>query len=157
MSSDTEQPILCREATVADIPALAELRWQMEVERHGAQFPLEVYTEAFDRAMRADMERGSGRAWVAESDGALIACVVLMWSPTPPHFEHMSRRRGFVSSVYTCPEYRRRGIGRRLMQTLIAASREMNITRLVLWASDMGRPLYEELGFIPSHGMELNL
>jgi GNAT superfamily N-acetyltransferase len=61
-----------------------------------------------------------------------------------------------VSSVYTMPEYRRRGISRQLMLMLIAEARELQIRRLVLWASDMGRPMYEGLGFEPSHGMELD-
>jgi ribosomal protein S18 acetylase RimI-like enzyme len=157
MNAAANNAITYREATTVDIPALAKLRWEMEVERHGTQFSLEVYTEAFDRAMRADMERGSFRAWVAEAEGSLVACVVLLWSPFPPHFEQIGRKRGFVSSVYTRPEYRRSGIGRTLMRMLLDASRQLGVTRLVLWASDMGRPLYEELGFTPSRAMEINL
>jgi GNAT superfamily N-acetyltransferase len=156
MNAAANNAITCRAATTADLPALAELRWEMEVERHGDQFSLAVYTEAFDSAMRADMERGSFRAWVAEAEGSLVACVVLLWSPFPPHFEQFGRKRGFVSSVYTRPEFRRRGLGRTLMRMLMETSRELGVTRLVLWASDMGRPLYEELGFAPSRAMEFN-
>ena len=67
MSSDSEQHVTFREATAADLPALAELRWEMEVERHGKQFSLEVYSDAFDRSMREEMERGHFRAWLAEA------------------------------------------------------------------------------------------
>lgn len=157
MKSDTDQSVIYREATTADLLALAELRWEMEVERHGQQFSLDVYSEAFVRSMRDDMERGHFRSWLAEAGGRPVACVVLIWWPTPPHFENLNRKRGFVSSVYTRPDYRRRGIGRELMQTLVATSREMGIQRLILWASEMGRPLYEELGFTDSGGMEFNI
>lgn len=157
MNSETEQQVTYREATTDDLPALAQLRWEMEMERHGDQFSLEVYSAAFDRSMREEMRRGHFRAWLAEADGNAVACVMLIWWPTPPHFENLDRKRAFVSSVYTRPDYRRRGIGRALMRTLIATSREMGIQRLILWASDMGRPLYESLGFTASNGMELNI
>ena len=157
MSAHTEQSVTFREATTEDLPALAELRWEMEVERHSQQFSLEVYAAAFDRSMREEMERGHFRAWLAEADGQAVACVVLIWWPTPPHFENLNRKRAFVSSVYTRPDYRRRGIGRTLMTMLMDASRGMGIQRLILWASDMGRPLYEELGFTDSRGMEFNV
>jgi hypothetical protein len=42
------------------------------------------------------------------------------------------------------------------MEMLVEYAREQKIQRLVLWASDMGRPLYESLGFRDSRGMELN-
>lgn len=156
MTSYTESAVTFREAKVEDIKTLARLRWEMEAERHGAEVALEVYSEAFDRSVRSEIERGNFRAWIAEADGEPIACAVLIWWAMPPTFESMNRKRGFVSSVYTRPEYRRRGVGRLLMQSLLSFCREQEISRLVLWASDMGRPLYEELGFTSSHGMEFN-
>ena len=71
-------------------------------------------------------------------------------------FDQLVRRRGMVSSVYTLPEYRRRGISRNLMLLLIARAKDLQIYRLVLWASEMGRPLYEGLDFEQSSAMELD-
>ena len=63
-----------------------------------------------------------------------------------------------MSSVYTAPEYRRLGIARRLMTMLLDAARELGVHRLLLNSSDMGRPLYESLGFVtPTREMEINL
>jgi hypothetical protein len=42
------------------------------------------------------------------------------------------------------------------MEQLVARAREMGVQRLILWASDMGRPLYLDLGFAPSPALELN-
>jgi hypothetical protein len=42
------------------------------------------------------------------------------------------------------------------MEQLIERAQEMGIDRLVLWASDMGRPLYVDLGFEPSRSLELH-
>ncbi|HEU5440218.1 MAG TPA: GNAT family N-acetyltransferase [Ktedonobacterales bacterium] len=154
--------ITYRRATVDDIPGLARLRWEMEVEHKKQQAALEAYAAVFETSVRGPLTAGTQVSWLAEADGdegeaQPVACVTLIWWDMPPNFENAHRRRGFVSSVYTRPEYRRQGISRQLMQMLIAWAREHGLLRLILRASDMGRPLYSELGFAPSRGMELDL
>jgi GNAT superfamily N-acetyltransferase len=142
---------------VDDLPALAGLRWDMEAEHRDASLDLDTYVAAYDAAIRGDLERGTFRAWLAEAEGEAVACVVLVWWMVPPHFEDLNRKHGWVSSVYCRPAYRRRGITRRLMEQLIEHARANNVQRVILWSSEMGRPLYESLGFAPSRALELNL
>jgi GNAT superfamily N-acetyltransferase len=149
--------ITYRDATTADIKALAALRWRMETERGGVIMPLEEYSVAYEAAIRGEVESGRHCAWLAEADGVPVACVMLLWWTVPPHFGQHLWRRGSVSSVYTVPEYRRRGISYRLMTMLLDWARAEGLTRLILWSSEMARPLYAHLGFAPSHGLELNL
>jgi GNAT superfamily N-acetyltransferase len=146
-----------RLAGVDDLPALARLRWEMELERKHTTMELAAYTRDYVAAVRDDMERGIHVAWLAEDGGEPVACVTLIWWNLAPNFVAARRKRGFVSNVYTRPAYRRQGISRALMTELIAWAREHDLSRLILWASDMGRPLYEGLGFAPSRGLELNL
>jgi len=149
--------IIYREATAADVESLAALRWRMEMERREQIVPLEEYAAAYEAATLDELESGRHRAWLAETGGEPIACVLLVWWALPPHFGKRHWRRGYVSSVYTVPEYRRRGISRRLMTMLLDWARAKGLTRIILWSSEVGRPLYEELGFHPSRGMEINL
>lgn len=146
-----------RMAGVEDLPALAWLRWEMEVERKQAAMDFDAYAGAYVEALRDDIARGTHVAWLAEDDGEPVACVALMWWNLAPNFTDSHRRRGFVTNVYTRPAYRRQGISRTLMKTLIAWARAHGLLRLLLRASDMGRPLYEDLGFAPSRGLEMNL
>ena len=62
-------------------------------------------------------------------------------------------REGIVLNMYVEPDYRRRGIARMLMDTIIAWAREGHVARLVLHASDEGRPLYASMGFVPTSEM----
>jgi GNAT superfamily N-acetyltransferase len=57
-------------------------------------------------------------------------------------------RQGTVVNVFTEPEWRRRGVAGLLMKEIIAWSKAEGINRLVLHASDDGRPVYERLGFV---------
>jgi GNAT superfamily N-acetyltransferase len=64
-------------------------------------------------------------------------------------------RQGLIINVFTEPEWRRRGIAKLLMKEIIAWSREQSIDDLVLHASDEGRAIYEQLGFVLSKEMRL--
>src|SRR6266481_2324902 len=64
-------------------------------------------------------------------------------------------RQGLIVNVFTEPAWRRRGLAKLLMNAIIAWSREQNLDGLVLHASDDGRALYEQLGFICTTEMRL--
>jgi ribosomal protein S18 acetylase RimI-like enzyme len=149
--------VIYRQATSMDLDALAMLRFEMEAERGNATVDPKEYAAAFSSSTGEEMNGRRQRAWLAEVDGEAVACVLLVWWTLPPNFASFTRKRGFVSSVYTKPAYRRQGIARELMKILIASAREEGVGRLILWSSEMGRPLYEQLGFTGSRGLELNL
>lgn len=148
-----------RTAQVEDLTTLAAFRWDMQLESHpGGSPPMsrETYIATYRAEMRAEMERDRMRAWIAEADGQPVACVGLIWWVATPGIEHPRRLRGHVTNVYTRPSHRRQGISRRLMELLMEHARAQGIQRLVLWSSDMGAPLYQSLGFLPSKGMEID-
>jgi len=150
--------ITYRMATVEDADTLAALRWEMEAERHDAsQVDQAMFLASSHATLQPELAAGRYTAFLAEADGQVIACAILVSWPMLPSMQRVQRARGFVSSVYTKPAYRRQGISRRLMQSLITHAQQRGVHRLILWASEMGRPLYESLGFSPSRGYELNI
>jgi len=156
-ASDT---ITYRLATVDDVDALADLRWRMETERHPeVSADRDAYFAAARASIHGEIERGAHIGFLAESGGEVIACAILIWWPMLPTLTELHRTRGYVSSVYTAPAYRRQGIARRLMENLMTRAREMGMSRLILNASTMGRPLYLDLGFTPpsSRSLEWNI
>ncbi len=62
-------------------------------------------------------------------------------------------REGLILNVYTVPNWRRQGIAKQLMETIVAWAGEVGIVRLVLAASSAGRPLYEKIGFVATREM----
>jgi GNAT superfamily N-acetyltransferase len=155
----TMSDITYRMATPADIETLADLRWQMQAEwqpeEANAPGAREGYIATYRAEMLPELEAGRLRAWLAEDADRPIAAVTLIIWLVPPSLDQPHRERAQVSNVFTQPEYRRRGISRELMLRLIANARELGIQRIILWASEMGEPLYLGLGFEQSHGMEL--
>ena len=63
-------------------------------------------------------------------------------------------RLAWIGMVLTRPEYRRQGLARRLMEDAIVAAERRGIQALKLDATDEGRPLYENLGFVVEKTVE---
>jgi GNAT superfamily N-acetyltransferase len=62
-------------------------------------------------------------------------------------------RQGTIVNVFTEPQWRQRGIAGQLIEEIIIWSKNEQIDRLVLHASDEGRSIYERLGFVASNEM----
>jgi GNAT superfamily N-acetyltransferase len=149
--------ITYRVATADDVEALGRLRWEMEAERRGPTHDCDEYLRAYVRDVGPALASRLYRAWLAEADGEAVACVVLIAWIMPPAAEQMHRKRGYVSSVYTRPDFRRRGVARYLMDLLVTQAHKDGIQKLLLRASEMGRPLYLGMGFTPSEALELEV
>jgi predicted GNAT family N-acyltransferase len=63
-------------------------------------------------------------------------------------------RLAWIGMVLTRPEYRRQGLAKRLMEGLIAIAERRGIHTLKLDATEEGRPLYENLGFVVEKTVE---
>ena len=64
------------------------------------------------------------------------------------------RRLAWIGMVLTDPAHRRRGFARRLMAYAIEALTALRMEWIKLDATEMGAPLYRQLGFEPECGIE---
>ena len=99
--------------------------------------------------------------WIAErstSPALVIGGAGVQFRPLAPRTDPTGRvlvagREALILNVYVDPAYRRQGVARRLMETIIRWAPGAGIARLVLHASDDGRRLYQSLGFLASNEM----
>ncbi len=66
----------------------------------------------------------------------------------PPYFGCPSGRIGLLSSMFTDPEYRRRGIAKELLSRVVDEARNYGCGAVQITASDMGVLLYTDFGFV---------
>jgi len=94
--------------------------------------------------------RSDARVLVARADERLIGFAVGRITLLPPFFAQ--RRRGFIQDVFTHPDYRRRGIARRLVEALLDWLREQEVPSVELTVASNNAEairLWERLGFHP--------
>lgn len=80
-----------------------------------------------------------------DDDGRVVATTTLLAYGT---------RLGWIGMVLTRPEYRRKGLAKRLMEDAISGAERRGIRTLKLDATEQGRPLYESLGFVMEQAVE---
>lgn len=83
------------------------------------------------------MADGTFVSWIAVDGESIIATSGMSFVEKPPYFGCPSGRIGLLSSMFTDPAYRRRGI-----------AKEYGCGTIQITASDMGVKLYTDFGFV---------
>jgi GNAT superfamily N-acetyltransferase len=140
-----------RQATLADTPALANLRWTWRVDEEGGD-PTESREEFVTRFTSFAAEALSGRwtVWVVESDDEVIANIWIYKVPKVPSPGVTTRDFGYMTNVYTVPTRRSSGVGSRLLEAVRAWAHEVDLELLIVWPSDASVPWYRRGGYIPA-------
>ncbi|HZS09275.1 MAG TPA: GNAT family N-acetyltransferase [Blastocatellia bacterium] len=153
----TEVNCRVRRATVVDAGVIARYRAAMMRDAGMADEEEAAAIEAASLPILSEMlARGEFLGWLAECDGQVVACGGLMMRrllPRPGALQ--GGEEAYILNVYTEPEYRRRGLAGKLMEKMIAWSRERGCARVTLHTSEDGRSLYESLGFVRTDEMRL--
>ena len=66
----------------------------------------------------------------------------------PPYFGCPSGKMGLLSSMFTNPSYRRKGIAKELLHRVVHEARNYGCGTIQITASDMGVKLYTVYGFV---------
>jgi len=149
--------ISIREATEADAPALASLRYEF---RAGIGNAVESRDEFVARCSEWMVERlGEGSAWrcwvVEGADGSIQGHLWLQVVEKVPNPVAELERHGYITNVYVDPGARGSGAGTALMEAAMAWCRENRTDSAFLWPTERSRSLYARFGFeVPGDMME---
>ena len=162
-ASDTEmgtmEGIVLRRATVEDAATIAHHRRSMFRDMgYDEEAALDAMMTKFLPWVEAKITSGDYLTWLAVADRGFIAAGAGLWlMDWPPHMVGAAPRRGNILNVYTEPEFRRRGLARRLIEAALDWCKGNEIDFVILHASADGRALYESQGFQPGNEMRIKL
>ena len=150
-----------RRATVGDAATIAHHRVAMF--RDMGQVPTDALATALleesTAALAAVLTDGAYAGWLAiAAGGRAVAGAGVDVKRQLPRISLDGTRivtgpLPLVVNVYTEPAWRGTGIARALMEQVMAWATAEGFDRLILHASEAGRPLYVSLGFVPSNEM----
>lgn len=107
--------------------------------------------------VRAALSDGSFGGVLAEQGGQVVGGAGVIWQSLPPSPRSLPVTRAYLLNVYVQPSARGQGLGRRMLQHLLAECARRGVATVSLHASEAGRPVYERLGFTPTNEMRLTL
>ncbi len=145
-----------------DIDAVIKLRINQLTEEYaasGKQPPegVDLETSLRDFYVR-NMENGTYVSWLAFDGDKIVGTSGMSFAEKPPYFTCPTGRLGILSSMFTDPDYRRKGIAITLLDKVVGEARDYGCGTIYITASDMGVKLYTAYGFKHNGNfMQLNL
>lgn len=94
------------------------------------------------------MKDGTFVSWLAFDGENIVGTSGMSFVEKPPYFGCPSGKIGLLSSMFTNPDYRRKGIAKELLSRVVNDAREYGCGTVQITASDMGVKLYTDFGFV---------
>lgn len=136
-----------RRATVADVPALVELRAEM-FDSMGVDEGSRSWREAATAWFTQRLEHPAYRIVVVEVDGEIAACAVGSVRDCAPSPTSPTGGDVLINNVCTRPGARGRGYASAALDAVMAWAQDTGAGRAELVATDAGVGIYRRAGFI---------
>ena len=94
------------------------------------------------------MREGTFVSWIAVDGDKIIGTSGMSFVEKPPYFGCPNGKIGLLSSMFTNPDYRRKGIAKELLRRVVEEARKFGCGTIQITASDMGVKLYTAYGFV---------
>jgi len=141
--------VIIRTATAADARSVAKLRLAWADERSDVSESVESYAAALATWIASHEADVVGKL-AQRDDGTIVGMGWLAIVDRLPVPARHDRRSGDIQSVFVLPEERSTGLGRRLIESLVAEGRARGLDRIVLHSSVEGADFYRHLGWTGS-------
>ena len=137
--------ITYRKLTEDDLDAFIRLRIA-QLREEGAKEDIDLGPALEDYYGR-HLADGTFVSWLALDGDRIVGTSGMSFVEKPPYFGCPNGKIGLLSSMYTDPAYRRRGIARELLRRVTEEARAFGCGAVQITASDMGVLLYTDFGF----------
>jgi len=139
--------ISIRKAIIADAPSIVDFQLKMAWETEEMKLDVVTVTKGV-QAVFEDQSRG--QYYIAENNGAVIASLLITyeWS------DWRNCNVWWFQSVYVKPEFRRKGVFRKMYEHIKQLAEEQNIAGLRLYVESKNtraQKTYEALGMSSEH------
>ena len=138
--------ITYRKLTESDLATFITMRIK-QLREEGATEDIDLLGPLWDYYHR-HMADGTFVSWLATDGEKIIGTSGMSFVEKPPYFSCPSGKIGLLSSMYTDPGYRRRGIAKELLGRVVEEARSFGCGAVQITASDMGVLLYTDFGFV---------
>ena len=135
-----------RKLTADDLDRFIPMRIA-QLREEGATEDLDLRPALLDYYHR-HLADGTFVSWLALDGDRIVGTSGMSIVEKPPYYDCPSGKIGLLSSMYTDPAYRRRGIAKELLRLVMKEAEAYGCGVVQITASDMGVLLYSDYGFV---------
>lgn len=85
--------------------------------------------------------------YICRNENEIVSCCFLLVTEKPANPDFINGKTGTVLNVYTKPEHRKKGYARKLIESMLADAKTMELDYVELKATEDGYSLYKDVGF----------
>ena len=146
MKQKLTTPVIYQKLTEDKIDTFIQMRINQLLEE-GATKDVDLVPALKDYYFR-HMADDTFVSWIAIDGDKIVGTSGMSFVEKPPYFGCPSGRIGLLSSMFTDPNYRRKGIAKELLSRVVEEARKYGCGTVQITASDMGVLLYTDFGFV---------
>lgn len=135
-----------RKLTDKELDTFIEMRIN-QLREEGAKENIDLRPALKDYYNR-HIREGTFVSWLAVDGDKIIGTSGMSFVEKPPYFGCPNGKIGLLSSMFTNPDYRRKGIAKELLRRVVEEARRFGCGTIQITASDMGVKLYTAYGFV---------
>ena len=137
--------ITYKKLTVNDLDVFIEMRIN-QLREEGSKEDIDLEPALRDYYLH-HLSDGTFVSWLALDNDRIIGTSGMSIVEKPPYFGCPSGKIGLLSSMFTDPSYRRKGIAKTLLSKVIDEAKTQGCGTVQITASNMGVLLYSDYGF----------
>ena len=147
--AEKTESLLYRRAGSHDRELLTRLRLEVLRAANGLEEDVDLSLTELEsrRYYETCFLEDSHAAWLVFDGEEVVGTGAVSFYQVMPTYHNPSGKKAYIMNMYTRPDYRRRGIARRVLELLTAEAEMRQIDAVTLEATAAGRPLYEAFGF----------
>lgn len=138
--------ICYKKLTEKELDTFIQMRIR-QLREEGAKEDIDLVPALQDYYTR-HMADGTFVSWLALDGEKIVGTSGMSFVEKPPYFGCPSGKMGLLSSMFTDPDYRRKGIAKELLSRVVEEARTYGCGTVQITASDMGVLLYTDFGFV---------
>lgn len=147
--------VIISKASLKDIELLID--WRMEVLHEVFFIQESKLADELEKQNRRyyqnALQKGEHIACFACIDDEIIGCGGICLYQEMPSPDNLTGKCGYLMNIYIRKQFRKKGAGKMIVNWLIQQALEYGYSKIYLETSEMGKLLYEKIGFIPMQDM----
>ena len=143
-----------RKAIIEDCDTLAIIRMDnlSKYKKTESDEDWEALHNSVKHYFKSGIENGTLITWLACDGDEIVATSGLTFFMVTPSTTNITGKQGYITNMYTYPAYRRRGIGRKLLELTVEDAIIQGCGRMVLYKTGMAERMYGSYGFEDASG-----